>query len=269
MGNRAVLCPRCRQIIGSEETVCSWCGASRGNLWWQLINQFRGSSGADWIIKAVLSLNILYFGLSLLLSTKIDNPDGFLSPGHNSLLMLGASGTIPIERFGRFWSVVSANYLHGGILHLVFNMMALRQLGPWVSNEYGSSRMLSIYTVGGALGYLVSYLAGVPFTVGASAALCSLIGALLYFGKSRGGIYGSSVYREVGGWAVSLFIFGFIFPGINNWAHGGGIVGGIIMGMLLGYNGKKPENSLHHALALFCGLITISALGWALFVARI
>lgn len=269
MERRAVLCPRCRQIIGSNEAVCSWCGASRSNPWWHLLNQLRGSSTTGWIIKAVLSLTILYFALSLLLSTKIDNVGSFLSPGQNSLLMLGASGTLPIDRFGRFWTLISANYLHGGILHLIFNMMALRQLGPWVSNEYGSSRMLIIYTVGGAFGYLVSYFAGVIFTVGASAAVCSLIGALLYYGKSRGGMYGGSVYREVGGWVVSLFIFGMIFPGINNWAHGGGIAGGIILGALLGYNEKRGEQIFHHVLALLCGLITISILGWALFGARI
>ena len=56
-----------------------------------------------------------------------------------------------------------------------------------------------------------------------------LLGALLYYGKSRGGAYGSSVYREVSGWVISLFMFGLIFPGINNWGHGGGIIGGIIV----------------------------------------
>ncbi len=269
MGRSAILCPHCRQIIGSEEAVCSWCGASRSNPWWNLLNILRGPGRSDWIIRAILTLNILYFAVSLLLSTRIDGSVGFLSPGQNSLLMLGATGTIPIDRFGRIWSLVSANYLHGGILHLIFNLMALRQLGPWVSTEYGTSRMVAIYTLGGCIGYAVSYLAGVQFTAGASAAVCSLIGALLYFAKSRGGVYGSSVYREVGGWVVSLFIFGFLFPGINNWAHGGGILGGIGLAAVLGYNERRPENSFHLALGLFCGVITMTAMGWALFGARI
>jgi rhomboid protease GluP len=111
---------------------------------------------------------------------------------------------------------------------------------------------------------MVSYLAGVPFTIGASAAVCSLIGALLYYGKSRGGAYGSSVYREVSGWVISLFIFGLIFPGINNWGHGGGILGGIIVGALLGYNERRRENHFDQALALLCGLATAGVLGWAL-----
>ncbi|MDA8415258.1 MAG: rhomboid family intramembrane serine protease, partial [Desulfobacteraceae bacterium] len=206
------------------------------------------------------SVNVLYYVISLIVSAR---SGGFLSPGQTSLLLLGATGTYPIDHFGRYWTLISANYLHGGILHILFNLMALKQIAPWASNEYGPSRMFSIYTLGGVIGYVVSYLAGVPFTIGASAAVCSLIGALLYYGKSRGGAYGSSVYREVSGWVISLFIFGLIFPGINNWAHGGGIIGGIIVGALLGYNERRRENHFDQAVALLCGLATVGVLAWA------
>jgi rhomboid protease GluP len=213
----------------------------------------------DWLIKSIITVNVLYFALSLLLGGF----EGLLSPAQSSLMRLGATGTFPIGHFGRYWTLLSANYLHSGILHLVFNLMALKQIAPWVSNEYGSSRMFSIYTLGGVIGFVVSYLAGVPVTIGASAAVCSLIGSLLYYGKSRGGSYGSSVYREVSGWVISLFIFGLIFPGINNWGHGGGLLGGIICGFLLGYNERRREGSFDQALALICGIATIAVLGWA------
>jgi rhomboid protease GluP len=218
----------------------------------------------DWLVKSIITVNVLYFAISLLLSTSRGGISGFLSPGQSSLLILGATGTYPMDHFGRFWTLLSANYLHGGILHIIFNLMALKQIAPWASNEFGSSRMFTIYTLGGVIGYVVSYLAGVPFTIGASAAVCSLIGALLYYGKSRGGAYGGSVYREVSGWVISLFIFGLIFPGINNWAHGGGLLGGIIVGALLGYNERRRENHFDQALALVCGLATVGVLGWAL-----
>jgi rhomboid protease GluP len=217
----------------------------------------------DWLVKALISANVLFFAVSLVLSTRNGDAGSFFSPGQTSLMLLGATGTYPIDHFGRFWTVVSASYLHGGIIHLIFNLMALKQIAPWASSEYGSSRMFTIYTAGGVIGYIISYLAGVPFTIGASAAVCSLIGALLFYGKSRGGAYGSSVYREVSGWVVSLFVFGLIFPGINNWAHGGGIVGGIVIGALIGYNERRRENNFDHALALLCGLSTVVILGWA------
>jgi len=129
--------------------------------------------------------------------------------------------------------------------------------------------MFVIYTLGGAFGYWISYLAGIPYTIGASAAVCSLIGSLLYFGKSRGGMYGNAVYRDIGLWIISIFVFGLIFPDINNWGHGGGILGGILLGFILGYNEKRAEGVIHNVLALSCAIATITAIGWALFGARI
>ena len=269
MAQRAILCPRCRQLIGSAEAACSWCGTSRSAAWWQVINWTRGALDGDWLVKSIITVNVLFYAVSLLLSAGSGGLGGFLAPGHTSLFLLGATGTFPIDHNGRLWTLISANYLHGGILHIIFNLMALRQIAPWVANEYGPSRMFAIYTLGGVFGYWVSYLAGVPFTIGASAAVCGLIGALLWYGKSRGGVYGGSVYREVGGWVIGLFLFGLIFPGINNWGHGGGIIGGIVLGMLLGYNERRRESSIHKVLALFCAVATVAALAWAVFGAVI
>jgi rhomboid protease GluP len=224
------------------------------------MNWSRGAMDGDWIIKAIMTVNVLYYALSLVISAR---SGGFLSPGQTSLLLLGATGTYPIDHFGRYWTLISANYLHGGILHIVFNLMALKQIAPLVSGEFGPRRMFSIYTLGGVIGYAVSYFAGIPFTIGASASVCGLIGAMLYYGKSRGGAYGSSVYREVSGWVIGLFVFGLIFPGINNWGHGGGILGGIIVAALIGYNERRRENAFDLALALLCGLVTIGVLAWA------
>lgn len=263
MTQRAILCPRCRRLVGSEETICSWCGTSRSAAWWHFMNWSRGAVEGNWLIRIIITANIIFFAVSLVVSAGAGGSGGFLSPGQNSLLLLGATGTYPIDHFGRYWTLLSANYLHGGILHLVFNLMALKQIAPQVSTEYGNCRMFIIYTVGGVIGFSVSYLAGVPFTIGASAAVCSLIGALLYYGKSRGGAYGSSVYRETSGWVISLFLFGLIFPGINNWGHGGGIIGGIAVAALTGYSERRRESALDRFLALLCGLMTLGVLGWA------
>jgi rhomboid protease GluP len=102
----------------------------------------------------------------------------------------------------------------------------------------------------------------VPFTIGASAALCGLIGAALYFGKSRGGLYGETVYRQIGGWALASILFGFLVPGINNWAHGGGLVAGAAMGAILGYTEKGPETVFHRGFAMILALLTLATLLW-------
>jgi rhomboid protease GluP len=195
-----------------------------GSRWKGLLA--RGMRDGEELLRFLIIANVAMYILSILLSPRSTNfsfnPLFFLSPDSRSLLLLGASGYIPIDRLHRWWSLVSANYLHGSILHLLFNMVALNQIGPLILQEYGNYRMFIIYTLSGVLGFLLSYLAGVKFTIGASAAVCGLIGAALFFGKSRGGVYGQAVYKQISGWAIGIFLFGFLVPAINNWAHGGG-----------------------------------------------
>jgi rhomboid protease GluP len=184
----------------------------------------------------ILYANVGMFIVSIMInpgrSNYNFNPFTFLSPSNQSLLVLGSTGTVSIAQLGRWWTLLSANYLHGGLLHIIFNMIALRQLAPLAAREFGTYRMFSIYTIGGIFGFFLSYLAGVSYTIGASASVCSLIGAILFYGKSRGGIYGQEIYRQIGGWAISIFVFGLIVPGINNWGHGGGMAAGAALALL-------------------------------------
>jgi rhomboid protease GluP len=267
----SILCPKCRSLISLDEERCPYCGLRNPGSRWKSISLGTGLLGPDRIIINIIAINVGMFILSILVSILINpasigfsaNPLSFLSPGYGSRL-LGETGRIPIDQYHRWWSVLSANYLHGSILHILFNMIALRQIGPFVIQEYGSYRMFSIYTLSGVGGYLVSYVAGVSFTLGASAAVCGLIGAALYFGKSRGGQYGQIVYRQVGGWAIIILIFGFLVPGINNWAHGGGLLCGVLTGFLLRYQEREGENFYHKLLAMICVLATLGALIWAM-----
>jgi len=271
MTQKAMLCPRCRQLIGSEESTCSWCGAQRSSAWWRPTAWTRGGIDGAWLVKVIITVNIVVYAISILIGMNRGNAAGPLaifSPDQMSLRLLGATGTVPIDR-GWYWTLLTANYLHGGILHLVFNLMALRQIAPWVNQEYGPNRMFTIYTLGGVFSYLISCLAGIGFTIGASGAICSLIGALLYYGRSRGGVYGAMVFREVRGWVISLALFGFIMPGINNWAHGGGIVGGAILGMILGYEERNRENAFHRLVALLCAGVTVGVFAWTAYIVAI
>ena len=265
---RSMLCPNCRKLISGDDPVCPYCGLKNPTSTWQRLIG-RGLHDGDQLLKILIGVNIVMFAFSLLLSARSTsfalNPLSFLSPDNRSLLLLGATGYIPIVRLHRWWSLVSANYLHGSILHIFFNMFALRQLGPLVLHEYGNSRMIIIYTLSGVFGFFISYLARVPLTIGASAAVCGLIGAALYFGKSRGGIYGQTVYRQIGGWAIGIFMFGFLVPAINNWAHGGGMLAGAVLGFLLGYQEKRRESHGQKIAALCCVGITGLVLLWAIF----
>src|SRR5262249_44308923 len=119
---------------------------------------------------------------------------------------------------GRWWTVLTAGWLHAGLLHIFFNMMWIRQLAPPTSEMYGPSRMIIIYTIAGIIGFTASTLAGAfirlpilggaGFTVGASAPIFGLLGALVYYGRRSGS---SVVGGPAKSWAVTLFLFRFFF----------------------------------------------------------
>jgi rhomboid protease GluP len=265
---KSILCPNCRKLISNDEPACPYCGmVSPGSRW------KRGFIGGFSLLgldpaKAIIAVNAAFYLFSLLLNPgslgMSANPMTFLSPSDASIFLLGATGTLPIAAYGRWWTLISASFLHGSILHLFFNMMALRQLAPFVLDEFGFNRFAILYTWTGIAGFYLSYLAGVPFTIGASASICGMIGAILYYGKSRGGFYGEQIYRQAMGWVVGLVLFGLFFPGINNWAHGGGLVSGIMIAFLTGYQERIREGFIHRFLGAASIFLTAAVLVWAL-----
>lgn len=265
--NNSTLCPSCSKLISRSVSTCPFCGLNRPASWLKNNVLTRGFSEPTSVITSLIVINVVMYILSIVINPRLTtmhfNPFNFLSPSNQSLLVLGATGTIPLFHFDRWWSLVAASYLHGSLLHIVFNMIAFRQLAPLVIQEFGTSRMILLYCLGGVGGFLISSFAGVRFTIGASASLCSLIGAMLYYGKSRGGIYGRNVFSQIGGWALSIALFGFLVPGINNWGHGGGMACGLLLGGVLGYRDRKRETFGHKTVAAFCIVATLLVLLWS------
>ncbi len=207
-----------------------------------------------WANGILFFLSLLFSGRSTGLSL---NPLNALSPSFKAPTFMGASGTIPIHQYHAWWSLFTANWLHGSLLHIVFNMIALRNIGPLVIHEFGMARMFSIYTLSGAAGFYLSCLGNVSLTIGASAGICGLIGALLFFGKTQGGLWGAQVFQQTKAWIFSLILIGFLIPNINNWGHGGGLIGGVILAFLMGYNNSRRENKADVLLAVGLALTTL------------
>jgi rhomboid protease GluP len=190
---------------------------------------------------------------------------GFLSPGGNGVL--GASGVVPVVFYGRWWTVLSAQWLHGSLPHIFFNLMWIRQLAPSVGEFYGPGRMVIIYVVAGAIGFALStaagyFLSGLPWplapgasTVGASASIFGLLGALLYYGHRSGSRH---VHTQVMSWAIGAFMFGILIPGIDNYAHAGGFAGGFLVGRVL--DPLKPEQINHILIAVLLLVLSVLAL---------
>jgi len=256
----SMLCPDCGQLISVNAESCIHCGRKNPGMWGltPLIRRWLG--GAFGFVPAVIAVCVALYVICLMLDpSAIMRPGGMmslLSPGLKSLYLMGATGTYPLLQ-GRWWTLITAIYLHGGILHIFFNMLWVRQIGPTVEEFFGTSRLILIFTFSGVIGFIVSSLFGVPFTIGASGSIFGLLGAMVYYGRSRGGAFGSAVYRQIGQWALILFVLGFVMPGVNNWAHGGGFAGGYLTAMFVGYSEQRNESFTHQILALGCVALTV------------
>jgi rhomboid protease GluP len=252
----SVVCRSCGNLVGVNDKQCFTCGRWNPGLWGfaPALNRLGNDLGfTQFVIGACVTLYVLML---------LTDPNGmnsgvslnFLSPSPKSLFLFGESGAVPVFGAGRWWTVLTAGWLHAGLLHIFFNMMWIRQLAPPTSELYGPGRMVIIYTIGGIVGFTASTLAGafVPFlgggsfTVGASAPIFGLLGALVHYGK-RGS---SMVGNQAKSWALMLFIFGFIMPGVDNWAHLGGFVGGYAASKFL--DPLRPERLDHLIAALVC-----------------
>ena len=260
----AILCPGCGQLVGVKDRECLNCGRRNPGLFgFAGLLRFDGAS----VLKYLLAVNIGLFLVALMLSVgaiEMRGLLGFLSPDGRILYRLGAAGGIPVFGVGKWYAVLSAGWLHGGLLHIFFNMYWLWNLFPPVSEMFGVSRALVIYQVSavtgfglssfmGASGIAIPFLGGAPgITVGASASLCGLIGALLYFGRRTSSDFARQIWRYV----IFIGIFGALVPGIDNAAHLGGFLGGYFVASRFG--AFSPERGKHGLWAL--GLLAASAL---------
>ena len=264
----SMLCPRCRKLISRDEKVCPYCGITHPGR--RLPDIFaRWSAAPREIVRPLIIVNVIFYIITLLIAPihfgGLHNPLSFLAPGNRSLLVMGATGTMPVFQLHRWWTLVSASFLHGSLLHLLFNMVALNQLVQLCAEIFGLHRFLIIYVISGIIGFYISTMAGIMLTIGASASLCGLIGALLYYGKSRGGEFGHLVVQQVRGWIIGLVLIGLFLPSINNWGHGGGLLGGLALAALLGYPERHVTGMLVRNLAVVVVVLTLAVLGWDLF----
>jgi len=217
--------------------------------------------------------------VGLYIATLLIDPEGirnsgllsFMSPSVDAILIFGASGQIPVFQLERWWTLLSAGWLHGGLLHLLFNMNAVRFFAPATAELYGAGRTIIIYTVSSITGFLFSSvvyhvslwnplagllsilgLNGAHLTLGASAPISGLLGALLYYGHRTGS---RAIRAQILGYALGFAVMGLLMRGIvDNQAHLGGFVGGYLTARFL--DPLTPERGDHLLVAVICIALT-------------
>jgi len=257
---RPKICPSCGTLVGINVTRCHQCGTNLTFSMAAINRRFSGFFGGRApVTTALLIANILIFGVSLVLTLQAGQGGGLR-------ILFGLDGEV-LYRLGALWApaivhgepyrLVTAMFLHGGLIHIGFNMMVLMDIGPVVEEVYGSARFLFLYTASGIAGYILS--AFTPFRphpalgVGASGAILGLIGVMIAITTRRGGSSMQALRSRLISWVVSIFVFGFVMSGIDNWAHFGGLAAGFGLGKV--FADREPMNPAE--------LKRAHALGWS------
>ena len=176
---------------------------------------------------SLLAANIVYWLIGTVAGANND-PEVLIDFG----AMFG-----PLVARGEYWRLLTAMFLHVGIVHLVFNVFGLLIFGQLVEKSYGSTRFLIIYILAGLFGSVFSYMFNsTTIGVGASGAVFGVLGALAAFFLRQRDTFGVIARQNLAGLILLVgvnLVFGFITPGIDNWAHMGGLASGFGLGLLL------------------------------------
>ncbi|MEL6347018.1 MAG: rhomboid family intramembrane serine protease [Myxococcota bacterium] len=264
--SRAILCTNCRKLISSEEAVCPHCGARRpGALAGPLQQLFRGEIE---LTDVIVGISAVIYGITILVDVRaafdlsqLTGIFGLLnlgSPSARALYLFGMTGGVAWN-CGHLWTALTATFLHGSLLHIFFNLSWLRMLGPFVSRELGPGRFLALYLVTGVGGFLASNLWNNVPTIGASCAIFGLMGALIAYGRRRGGTFGQNLSQQVTAWAIAGFLISFAIPQVNNVGHAGGFITGFAMAYLFPL--RSTEGRGIQLLAVGLSLLTVIGFG--------
>jgi rhomboid protease GluP len=264
---RPQICPACGALVGISATRCHECGTNLRFSLAAFSKKFSGVFGEHEapVTTTLLIANIIMLGVSWMALAATGGGGGLsILWGLSGVAQyrLGMNIPLPYLIVGHeWWRVVTAMFLHGGLLHIGFNMMALMQFGPAIEELYGSARYLFIYVFTGAVGFLVSAAFG-NFSLGASGALLGLVGVMLAVTTKRGGAYMRDLRSRLISSVVILFVLGFShLMAMDNYAHGAGLAAGFVLGKI--FADRQPMNSGErrraYALGWLAGLVVVAS----------
>jgi rhomboid protease GluP len=257
MDNRR-MCPSCRAFITTSDRVCPYCGSRVGP---RAIDRREPGALLGGLIPArhfttflILFINVALFAATCWLSGSVNDIKGA------ALWVLGAKLSPSIWGEREYWRLVTAGFLHGSILHIAFNGWALFVLGAQVEEVFSTPRFLVIYFVSNIAGFYLSARMNSGLSIGASAAIMGLIGAMVAFGHASKSSLGRQIRNQYLGWLGLNLVWGFL-PGsqIDNYAHIGGFLGGFAVAYLAGTPARSTaaREGAWRVAAAACVMLTV------------
>ena len=201
------------------------------------------------VTYALIIINVIVFLLSLF---------------NESIIQMFAVNRFFIADLGQYYRLFTGIFLHANFLHLIFNMYALYVIGMQLESFLGKGKYLAVYLLSGLGGSMLSIFFSNGYSVGASGAIFGLMGALLYFGYHYRVYLDSVVKSQIIPLIVLNLLIGFTSTGIDNWAHIGGLVGGILATMAVGVKYKSTKFEMINGAIMY--LIFVGFLGYMVFV---
>ncbi len=188
---------------------------------------------------------ITYFiiGICILLYFFMVIEEGNFNLSTYVLLKFGANAGI-FTKSGQYFRLFTCIFLHAGLIHIICNMYSLYVIGPQIESFYGKLKYLFIFLFSGICGSLLSLGLSLDNTVsvGASGAIFGLLGSILYFGYHYRVYLGNVLKSQILPIIFINLMIGFMVPGIDNFAHIGGLIGGIFASMAVGIPDKSQTS---------------------------
>jgi rhomboid protease GluP len=256
---KLVMCQVCRGLIEASAKTCPLCG--RESVPPARISFDKITESHNFFSLVILTINIVLFVLMSIVEVRNGGGgEAFVKSASNGVLDDFGALVPSLVRAGQWWRLVTFNFLHIGLMHLMFNSSALYSIGPQVEGTYGSQKFVFAYVGTGTASAFTSYLFLPNGSAGASGAIFGLIGLMAVYGYRLGGTFGRGLMRQMLIWAGIGIMFGF-FLGANNVAHVGGFVAGAALGFVLKPDAPSTVGSAArwNATAIACiGLVAIS-----------
>lgn len=187
------------------------------------------------ITYAIIFVCIFMFIISLFMGES-----NFLFIDRNVLYLLGANNNVAVNG-GELYRLFTCIFLHAGIIHLLCNMYSLYVIGPQVESFYGKLKYIFIFFFSGICGSILSlaFSGNNLISVGASGAIFGLLGSILYFGYHYRVYLGNALKSQIVPVIILNLMIGFMITGIDNFAHIGGLIGGVFASMAVGVPDKS------------------------------
>ena len=259
------MCPSCRALIDRKASTCPMCGVRVGGARSRMgsapgrvagIIPMPSTANISVILFTVILYVISWVLTQRTASAALQAPPPLGGVSGAVLMELGAKG--PWIFAGQYWRLVTAIFLHAGLIHIGFNLWCLFDVGPMVESLFSASKYIVMYLATGVFGFVLSALWS-PFgmSIGASGAIMGLIGILIGASYHLGSV-GRDLRRQLWRWVIYIAIFGLLpMFSVDNAAHFGGFVAGLLLGYLVatGEPQTRGSENLWNSLAVISVLI--------------